>query len=205
MLKYPNVKHVDLVDIDPVILELAKTEPALLALNNRSFLDKRVHVHVEDAKQYIAGELQPYDVIIVDFPDPVNEILSSLYTKEVFSQITSHLSKDGVLVCQSNSSEDAPKTYWSIAHTIQSVGLYTKAYNLLVPSFGLWGFHLAAHKKFTKEIPEISVPHQALPSNMEFLFEISADIIKNEEDAIVNSADYLKLHELYSEEIEAWH
>ena len=178
VLKYPNVKHVDLVDIDPVIIELAKTEPALLALNNRSFLDKRVHVHIEDAKQYIAEELQPYDVIIVDFPDPVNEILSSLYTKEVFSQITSHLSKDGVLVCQSNSSEDAPKTYWSIAHTIQSAGLHTKAYNLLVPSFGLWGFHLAAYKEFTENIPEISVPHQALSKNIESLFQIPADVTK---------------------------
>jgi spermidine synthase len=111
VLKYPNVKHVDFVDIDPIIIQLAKTEPALLAQNNGAFLDDRVHVHIEDAKKFITRELQSYDVIIIDFPDPVNPILSSLYTEELFSQVANHLSKDGILVCQSGSPEDAPKTF----------------------------------------------------------------------------------------------
>ncbi|KAB7705648.1 adenosylmethionine decarboxylase [Bacillus aerolatus] len=196
VLKYPNVKHVDLVDLDPMIIQLAKTEPALLAQNNRSFLDNRVQVHIEDAKKYIAGKLQPYDVIIIDFPDPVNPVLSSLYTKELFSQVASHLSKDGTLVCQSNSPEDSPQVFWSIAKTIKKAGLHTLEYNVTVPSFGIWGFHLAAHKEITKKIPEISVPHQALPANMEPLFKIPSEIMSVQKDAIVNSLDNLKLHEL---------
>jgi spermidine synthase len=204
VLKYPNVKHVDLVDIDPMIIQLSKTEPALLAQNDRSLLDKRVHVHIKDAKKYIEKELKPYDVIIIDFPDPVNEMISSLYTKELFSRVANHLSQDGVLVCQSNSTEDAPRVFWSIARTIRNAGLHTLEYNVIVPSFGLWGFHLAAHKPFTRKIPEISVPHQALPTNMKPLFKIPSEIMSQRNYAIVNSLDHLRLHEIYEWEIKNW-
>ncbi|PAK35558.1 adenosylmethionine decarboxylase [Peribacillus simplex] len=204
VLKYPKVKHVDFVDIDPIIIQLAKTEPALLALNNGAFLDDRVHVHIEDAKKFITRELQAYDVIIIDFPDPVNAILSSLYTEELFSQVANHLSKDGALVCQSGSPEDVPKTFWSIAETIKKAGLLTLEYNVTVPSFGLWGFHLGAHKKLAKKIPQISVSHQALPDNMEPLFKVPSAIMSVRKDAVINSLDNLRLHELYEQEMKDW-
>lgn len=202
VLKYPNVKHVDLVDIDPMMIELAKTNPALLAQNNRSFLDSRVNTHIQDAKKYIEGELQPYNVIIVDFPDPVDQIISSLYTKELFSKVVNLLSKDGALVCQSNSPEDAPQVFWSIGKTLKTAGLNTLGYNVIVPSFGLWGFHLATHKILNEKIPDISVPHQALPTNMETLFEIPSSIMLERSNAIVNSENQLKLHDLYKKEID---
>jgi spermidine synthase len=202
VLKYPNVKHVDLVDIDPMMIELAKTNPALLAQNNRSFLDSRVNVHIQDAKKYIEGELQPYNVIIIDFPDPVDQIISSLYTKELFSKVVNLLSPDGALVCQSNSPEDAPQVFWSIGKTIKTAGLNTLGYNVIVPSFGLWGFHLATHKILNGKIPDISVPHQALPTNIETLFEIPSSIMEERSKAIVNSENHLKLHDLYQKEIE---
>lgn len=201
VLKYPNVKHVDLVDIDSMIIELAKNEPALLAQNNRSLLDDRLNIYIEDAKKYIERELQPYHVIIIDFPDPVDPLLSALYTKELFSKIANHLTVDGALVCQSNSPEDTPQVFWSIAETITKAGLYTMGYNVIVPSFGLWGFHLATHKKFTGKIPEISVPHQALSTNMEALFQLPSSIKSLQETAIVNRETNLKLHELYQKEI----
>ncbi|MFC5591826.1 adenosylmethionine decarboxylase [Sporosarcina soli] len=201
VLKYPNVKHVDLVDIDPLIVDLAKNEPALVAQNNRSLLDDRLTVHSEDAKKYIEQELQPYDVIIIDFPDPVDPILSSLYTKELFDKIAKHLAVDGALVCQSNSPEDTPQVFWSIAKTMTSAGLNTLAYTVTVPSFGLWGFHLATQKKSIGTIPEISVPHQALPTNMEAMFQIPPELLSVQETAIVNSETNLKLHELYQKEI----
>ncbi len=203
VLKYPDVLHVDLVDIDPIMLQLSKTETALLEQNNQSFLDDRVHAHIEDAKKYITGNLNTYNVIIIDFPDPVDPIISTLYTKELFSQIASHLTDDGFLVCQSNSTEDAPKAYWSIAKTFEEAGLYTKPYNIIVPSFGLWGFHLASHRKYTETIPQISVPHQAIET-IEPLFKISSDLMSFQKDAIVNSKDNLTLHELYKEEMNTW-
>ncbi|RFU66186.1 adenosylmethionine decarboxylase [Peribacillus saganii] len=204
VLKYPDVKHVDLVDIDPVMIELSKTNPALLAQNNRSFHDSRVTAHVEDAIKYIASCKDRYDVIIIDFPDPVDENISTLYTKELFKDIADLLSKEGALVCQSNSPEDAPVAFWSVGETLSTTGLNTLAYVVVVPSFGLWGFHLATREKMAEKFPEISVPHQALPANMNHLLMIPESIMEEREDAIVNSKSNLQLHEIYQQEIENW-
>lgn len=203
VLKYPNVKHVDLVDIDSKMIGLSKTNSALLAQNNHSFLDERVHVHIEDAKKYITNKLQPYNVIIIDFPDPVDAIISSLYTKELFNQVAHLLAKDGVLVCQSNSPDDAPQTFLSIGKTIRKAGLKTRGYQIIVPSFGVWGFHLASKGKYSRKIPEISVSHQAIPTDMNSLFEMSSTLKSKQEEVIINSIDDLKLHELYQKEIDS--
>ncbi|USK87221.1 spermidine synthase [Peribacillus asahii] len=202
ILKYPNVEHVDLVDIDPKMVQLAKTHPALLVQNERSFLDEKVTVHIEDAKGYISGQLEPYDVIIIDFPDPSDSIISSLYTKELFSKVALLLAEDGVLVCQSNSPEEAPRLFWSIGKTIEAAGFYTRGYKILVPSFGVWGFHLATKKELSEEIPEISVPHEALPKNMTHLFNFSPTILSERQHAIVNEVSNLRLHKVYEEEIQ---
>lgn len=202
ILKYPNVEHVDLVDIDPKMVQLAKTHPALLVQNERSFLDEKVTVHIEDAKGYISGKLEPYDVIIIDFPDPSDSIISSLYTKELFSKVALLLAEDGVLVCQSNSPEEAPCVFWSIGKTIEAAGFYTRGYKILVPSFGVWGFHLATKKELSEEIPEISVPHEALPKNMVHLFNLSPTILSERQHAIVNEVSNLRLHKVYEEEIQ---
>lgn len=204
VLKYPNVKHVDLVDIDPQVIELAKTNPKLITQNNRSLLDERVNIHFEDAKKFILRELQPYNVIIIDFPDPVDPVISSLYTIELFSQTAKILSKQGVLVCQSNSPEDTPTVFWSIGKTINKAGLNTLEYNVIVPSFGLWGFHLAAHFKLPRIIPSISVQHQALTSDMSNLFTIPSSIKEQRGKAVMNGIKNLNLHKLYKNEIEKW-
>lgn len=204
VLKYPDVEHVDLVDIDPLINKIASHEPALVTLNNGSLLDNRVMVHIEDAKKYIMEEHPPYNVIIIDFPDPVDAIISSLYTVELFSQVAKLLATDGALVCQSNSPEDAPRAFWSIAETMEKAGLNTVAYNNIVPSFGLWGYHLAAHKKILKKPLQISVPHQTLPGNLEALYKIPSSIMAAKKGLLVNRLNKLKLHELYQEEILNW-
>ncbi|PLS16036.1 adenosylmethionine decarboxylase [Bacillus sp. M6-12] len=204
VLKYPSVKHADLVDIDPVIIQLATTHPVMLAHNNRSLLNEKVTVHVRDAQQYIMEDHQPYDVIIIDFPDPDNEFISKLYTHELFSQVAKHLSEKGVMVCQSNSPEDTPTVFWSIGETLKKAGLHTQAYNITVPSFGLWGYHLASHKKLKTPIPSITVSHQALPSDMNRLFKIPSEIEEEKEHAIVNSKKDLRLHELHREDLMEW-
>jgi spermidine synthase len=205
VLKYPTVRHVDLVDIDPLIVDLAKNIPALTTLNEKAFHDERVHVHVQNAKQFVAAKPSPYDVIIVDFPDPVDSVISALYTKEFFSEVSQLLSHNGLLVCQSNSPEDTPRVFWSIAQTLESASFHTLPYQVIVPSFGLWGFHLAGPKPLTAKAINVSIPHQTLPKNMEQLFEFSTEILAIRQEAVINSLNKPCLHELYQEEIQQIH
>ncbi|MFF2857043.1 hypothetical protein [Peribacillus sp. NPDC058002] len=171
--------------------------------NDCSLLDERVNINFEDAKKFILRGLEPYKVIIIDFPDPVDSGISSLYAIELFSQTAKILSKQGVLVCQSNSPEDTPTVFWSIGKTVNMAGLNTLEYNVIVPSFGLWGFHLASHFKLPRVIPSISV-HQALTLDMPNLFTIPSSIKEERGKAVMNCLKNLNLHKLYKNEIEKW-
>ncbi|MFP3416358.1 spermidine synthase, partial [Bacillus sp. SIMBA_074] len=83
---------------------------------------------------------------------------STLYTTEFFQRLAAQLSDDGVMVCQSFSPEDAPTVYWSIELSLKAAGLHTQSYHCLVPSFGDWGFHLAAPKPLIRKTDSIPVP-----------------------------------------------
>ena len=54
------------------------------------------------------------------------------------------LAPGGRLVVQSGSPYFAPRSYWSIERSIREAGFATVPYHVDVPSFGDWGFVLAA-------------------------------------------------------------
>lgn len=197
VLKYRDVVHVDLVDIDPIVLDVAKYVPKMAALNESSMHDPRLVVHPQDAVKFLNDVTAPYQIIIVDFPDPADEIISALYSREFFQRLSACLADDGVLVCQSFSPEDAPLVYWSIGLTMESAGLHTKAYHCFVPSFGDWGFHIAGRAPLMAEPEEISVPTQTLPANLSSLFSFSAKLLEKRQGALVNTLEDLTLHQFY--------
>jgi spermidine synthase len=65
-------------------------------------------------------------------------------------------------VTQSSSPFYARRTYWSIAATLNAAGLHTFSYQLTVPSFGIWGFHLASGKDIHPDDFNITVPTKYL-------------------------------------------
>jgi spermidine synthase len=203
VLKYSDVRHADLVDIDPLVLSIATEVPEVAALNEGALLDPRVRVHPEDAVAYVAQEQAPYNVIIVDFPDPADEVISRLYTTEVFRQTAGLLAPDGILVCQSYSPEEAPLVFWSIGQTLQSAGLQTLSYHLELTSFGDWGFHLAGFTAPVWSDGAIAVPHRTMPHSLAPWFEFEEEVASLQPVAEVNSLDGLILHEYYDQAVGA--
>ncbi|MED4782338.1 adenosylmethionine decarboxylase [Brevibacillus choshinensis] len=197
VLKYKTVLHVDLVDLDSMVLDVAKYVPKVVLLNESALHDPRVVAHPQDADEFINNVTIPYQIIIVDFPDPADEIISTLYTKEFFGRLSSCLADNGVLVCQSFSPEDAPLVYWSIGLTLEDAGLYTKAYHCLVPSFGEWGFHIAGRAPLPVMPKQLLVPTQTLPSDLASLFAFPTQILEKRKEALVNTLQDLTLHKLY--------
>lgn len=201
VLKYSDVRSVDLVDIDEKVLRVASEVSEMVSLNERSMHDKRVKVYSQDALQYLKMNKKMYDVILIDFPDPSSEILANLYTVEVFESINRILNEDGIVVCQSFSIDDSPTLYWSIALTMEHAGFHTKSYHTIVPSFDDWGFHLASKKPVSNRIRKITVPHKTLPKNLGSLFQFHPEILTYKRLAIVNKANNLQLHEIYAREV----
>ena len=146
ILRYPNIKAVTLVDLDPEMTQLFSTSPPLVAMNKDSFHDPRVHVINADAARWIESAQESFDVAFVDFPDPSNFALGKLYSVPFYAMLKKRIAEHGLVVVQATSPYFAPHAYWSIEATLREADFHTFPYHTYVPSFGEWGFILAGNE-----------------------------------------------------------
>ncbi|MCM3877674.1 MAG: polyamine aminopropyltransferase [Thermoanaerobaculia bacterium] len=144
VLKHPEVESVTLVDLDPAMTRLATKHPLFLALNGGSLRSPKVRVVNEDAMIWIEKETGLFDVVLVDFPDPSSYSIGKLYTSRFYSLVKRKLDPEGVLAVQSTSPLFARRSFWIVDATLRAAGFATRPYHIAVPSFGDWGFVLAA-------------------------------------------------------------
>ncbi len=145
ILRYPTVESVTLVDLDPAMTTLFSTNPVLTSLNHGSLRDPRVRVVNADAFVWLDQQPGSFDFAVVDFPDPTNYSLGKLYTTAFYRLLGRHLSAHGAAVIQSTSPLFAKQSFWCIVRTVESAGLRAIPYHTYVPSFGEWGFVMAAN------------------------------------------------------------
>lgn len=143
ILRYPDVESVTLVELDPDMIRLARTEPRLLALNGDAFADPRVDVVNADAFGWLRESPRQFDAVLIDLPDPDQTSIAKLYTKEFYAMAADVLAPGGTMSVQSGSPFFAPRSFWCIAATMRAGGLRILPYHVDVPSFGDWGFVLA--------------------------------------------------------------
>ena len=144
LLRYPEIEHIDLIDLDAAVTDLFQKNPLGVGLNGGSLNDPRVKVRNEDGYRFLdeTAELA-YDLAVVDFPDPSNYAVGKLYTDAFYQLLRSRLGVRGLAVVQATSPAYAKKTYWSIVATIEAGGFKAVPFHAYVPSFGDWGFVLA--------------------------------------------------------------
>lgn len=144
VLRYDDVDDAVLVELDPAVTELARTDRTISALNHRSLADPRVTVVNADAFAWLReGTDEDFDVIIADFPDPENVPTAKLYSVEMFGLVRQALAPGGRVVVQAGSPHFAREAFWCIDATLREAGYSTVPYHVDVPSFGDWGFVLA--------------------------------------------------------------
>jgi len=156
VLRHPEVKHLTLVDLDPAMTRLFAGSAMLAALNHHSLSDPRITVINADAFRWVREARQRYDAVIVDFPDPVDFSVGKLYTESFYRALAPLIAPHGVAVVQSTSPLVAPTAFWTVARTMEAAGLTTKPYHAYVPSFGEWGFILAAHSAVPENVRMIA-------------------------------------------------
>jgi len=86
---YPDT-HIDVVDIDPVVVEVAKKYFGFRE-------DKTLRVHVADGRAFIEKCEKPYDVIFLDAYGPEN-IPYALATREFLQAVRKAVAPKGVVV-----------------------------------------------------------------------------------------------------------
>ncbi|MBT7861019.1 MAG: polyamine aminopropyltransferase [Gemmatimonadetes bacterium] len=205
ILRHSQVEHVDLVDLDPAITDLARRDLRLTSLNDNALSRPEVHVFNEDGFTFLERAQEAYGVIIMDLPDPRDEALSKLYSVEAYRLCARHLSPGGVLVTQATSPYYARTSFWSIAATMEESGLHVMPYHTLVPSFGEWGFVAGTKSnlepaKLTLDVsdlryitPELFRQMQTFPADM-----------NRPEQVVVNRLDRPVLARQYREDWSRW-
>ncbi|HEY0354560.1 MAG TPA: polyamine aminopropyltransferase, partial [Flavisolibacter sp.] len=143
ILKYPSVQNITLVDLDPSMTKLFTTQEILLRINNSSLLNKKVHIHNQDAFVWLRNNREQFDAIVIDFPDPSNFSIGKLYSTVFYQLLKKAMKPTTIAVIQSSSPYVAPKSYWCVDSTLRYTGLHTVAYHNYVPSFGEWGYIMA--------------------------------------------------------------
>ncbi len=161
VLRYDSVTAITLVDLDPAMTQLSAEFPPLARLNHRSLFDPRVHVVNADAMLWIEEVGEPYDVIIIDFPDPNNFALGKLYTRRFYRLLRRQLHDAGAVGIQCTSPLFARTSFWCVINTMEDAGFRLHPYQVPVPSFGVWGFAVAKHGDFE--------PPSRVPDNLLFL------------------------------------
>ena len=202
ILKYKTVENVHLVDLDPMMTGLSRALPALAELNRNAFDDPRVSVTNADAFVWLDNAaLEPFDIAIVDFPDPNNFALGKLYTTRFYNLLKQKLAPDAAVVIQCTSPLIARKSYWSIVRTLEAVGFTVKPYQTTVPSFGVWGYALAKLSPFDNPVQPADVELQFLNAqSFASMFDLSKDLLPPEEEVEINRLDNQALVRYYETE-----
>jgi spermidine synthase len=202
VLRYPEVESALLVDLDRQVTELAQSAP-LSRLNQGALRSPRVRVQNRDAFQALRQSNETFDVIILDFPDPSGYAVGKLFSLELYRTLTERLAPEGAAVVQATSPLFARGSYWTIVSTLEAAGLSVLPYHGFVPSFGEWGFVLAARRRLARPVLRAPAVLDFLtPQLLEKSFAFPPDMARVA--APVNRLDNQALVSLYVEEWGRW-
>ncbi|WP_405890286.1 polyamine aminopropyltransferase [Streptomyces sp. NBC_00133] len=174
VLRYPDVVSVTVVELDPGVVRLARTDPALAELNGYAYRDRRVRVVTADAFTWLRVPRGTYDVVISDLPDPGITPSTKLYSQEFYGLAARVLADGGRLAVHAGPLASRPLTYWTVDATLRAAGFGARPYRatgrLAGPagpdrSTGTasapddWGFLLAAPGR----LPDLALAPDAPP------------------------------------------
>lgn len=112
LLKYEGMT-VDMVDIDQRVCDLSREH--LTELHGGSFDDPRLNLYYQDALEFCSSNEEKYDVIYADITDPHPDSPSkSLLSQNAIMKYKSLLTKEGILVAQTDNVQIAPDHYKNI-------------------------------------------------------------------------------------------
>ncbi len=141
LLRQPGVGRIVQVELDPAVIELART--TMREANGGSLDSPRVNVVIDDAMTWLRGRSDLFDAVIVDLPDADTPVLGRLYSTEFYALAGHALAPDGLMVVQAGSPFSTPTAFWRTVSTIRAAGFAVTPYHVHVPTFGDWGFALA--------------------------------------------------------------
>jgi len=146
LLRYPEIRRIDLVEIDSQVVEICKQ---FFDFSAKSLEDERVNLYFEDGMRFVRSVKDEYDLIIVDSTDPFGPG-EGLFTKEFYGNCFKALREDGVMVNQHESpfyASDALAVQRAHQRIVQSFES-SMVYQAHIPTYpsGHWLFGFSSKK-----------------------------------------------------------
>jgi len=92
---YPELERLDVVEIEPAVISAA---PLLAQLNRNALQDPRVHVTLDDARNFLFTTRERYDLIVSEPSNPWIAGVATLFTREFYRAAQARLAPGGALV-----------------------------------------------------------------------------------------------------------
>ena len=143
---YPDIETIDLVEIDPMVIEASKE---FLPFTACCMDNPKLKVYHEDGVKFIRRCEADYDIIIIDSTDPFGPG-EGLFTKEFYGSCFKALRDDGIMVNQHESPfypEDAAALKRTHRRIVESFPI-SRVYQAHIPTYpsGHWMFGFASKK-----------------------------------------------------------
>ncbi len=143
VLSHPQVERVTMVELDRMVVEACREH---LSEIGTAWDDRRLDLRFEDGVAFLQQyKAEPYDVIIVDGPDPIGPA-QGLFQSPFYASCRKQLSADGVLVVQSESPHIMADEFHRIVRALQEVFPSVMPYFGPVPIYasGGWSYTCAS-------------------------------------------------------------
>lgn len=147
LLRYPAIEHIDLVEIDELVVEVCRK---YLPQTAGCLSDSRLTIHYEDGLKFVRHCEDAYDLIIVDSTDPFGPG-EGLFTKEFYGNCYKALHDDGIMVNQHESpfyTQDAYAMQRAHKRIVDSFPI-SRVYQAHIPTYpsGHWLFGFASKNR----------------------------------------------------------
>ncbi len=95
LLRYPELERLDVVELEPVVREVAATffEP----YNNKALSDPRTQLTIGDGRNFLLFTNHQYDVVSAEPSNPWIAGMANLFTKDYYELVRQHLKPGGVM------------------------------------------------------------------------------------------------------------
>ena len=146
LTRYSNVEKIDLVEMDPPVVEVGRT---YLPENASKLDDERVCIYFDNALRFIRKRHSAYDLIIVDSTDPFGPS-EGYFTREFYGICYNALRDDGIMVNQQGSpfyQHDADAMKRSHQRIVSTFPI-SRVYQAHIPTYaaGYWLFGFASKR-----------------------------------------------------------
>jgi len=167
-----------------------------------------LHIINIDAAEFVKGDAERFDVVIMDFPDPNSPDLAKLYSRPFYEQLRGCLQPQAVVVQQAGSCVHAKEAFLCIGRTLQAAGFAAVPYHDNVDSFGEWGWWIARQGQDSSQtraaldnLPSFDVPTRYLHKAL-----VSCSLVFGRDELASQHDDFTSLSEprVYHYHLQGW-